>query len=83
MTRRQRKAMEQAYARPTARALASRAIYQGEEHLPKLSLTFQLESGEVIQFELPLVEAAKFIEMATASYHAALPDLRIGGRGGW
>ena len=83
MNRRTRKKLEKAYARPVIRALASRAIFQeAQGMLPKISMTFELTDGEVIQFELELEEAAKFIEQTVSAYNAAVPVLKTS-RGGW
>lgn len=83
LSRRQRKAIEAAYARPTVKALATRAIFNDAQGaIPKLHMTFELESGEVVKFELEVPEAGAFIEQSIAAYRAIVPQLRTG-MGGW
>jgi len=75
--------MRDAYARPVVKALASRAIFnEAQGMLPKVQMTFELTTGEVVTFELEVAEAGKFIEMSIASYRAIVPQLRTG-MGGW
>lgn len=58
-------------------ALAAKAIYQeGRGRLPKLSLTFETFDGQIVQFDLDLMEAAKLIDEASNAYNSALPVLK-------
>jgi len=69
--------MRDAYARPVVKALASRAIFnEAQGMLPKVQMTFELTTGEVVTFELEVAEAG------IASYRAIVPQLRTG-MGGW
>jgi hypothetical protein len=71
------------YARPTVKAIASRAIFaEAQGYLPKIHMTFELENGEQIAFELEIDEAGKFIEQSISAYRAIVPQLRTG-MGGW
>jgi len=58
-------------------ATATRAIFarvRGE--LPTIQLTFVTWEGDSFQFELPLTEAGKFLDMADSAMEAALPRRR-------
>lgn len=58
-------------------AVAARAIYQeGRDRVPKISLTFESEEGEKIEFELQLDTAADFIDQAVAAYNSAMRPLK-------
>lgn len=83
LTRRQKRAIEDAYARPVVKALASRAIFaEAQGAIPKVAMTFELATGEVVKFELELPEAGAFIEQSISAYRAIVPQLRTG-MGGW
>ena len=78
-----RKRIEQSTRRPAVRAIASRAIFQeAQGAIPKVAMTFEMTSGELVTFELEVTEAAKFIDQTVSAYHAIVPPLRTS-RQGW
>jgi hypothetical protein len=74
-----RKRSKEPYRRPAVRALASRAIFnEASGQLPTIAMKFEMTDGEIVEFELNITEAAKFIEQSVAAYHAVVPNLKIG-----
>lgn len=51
---------------------ATRAIFQGANALATIQFTIETTT-ETLQFELPMVEAAKFLQQGLNAYSAAVP----------